>query len=63
MEWVTVDSGEAEAVIVVQGCPRACADLSELPDVPMFMLTSVEQIQTVVADLIQAYNQPGDDQE
>ena len=48
VEWVTPDSGQADAVIVVQGCLRACAELSELPKVPMVVIASLEQAQKLV---------------
>ena len=63
VEWVALDSGRVEVVIVVQGCPRACADLSELPEAPIVSVTSLEQAQKLVevwlkADTLWADQQP-----
>jgi hypothetical protein len=58
VEWVRPDSGHAEAVIVVQGCLRACADLSELPKVPMVVIASLEQAQKLVEFWVGEQSQP-----
>ena len=40
---VPLEEGEVEAVIAVEGCPTACADLDSFSDVPIYKITSEEE--------------------
>jgi hypothetical protein len=42
-KMVPLEEGEVEAVIAIEGCPTACADLDSFSDVPIYKITSEEE--------------------
>jgi hypothetical protein len=51
VEFVAVDSEDAQMILIVTGCSTACAKLDNVSDLPIRYITSAEDAQRWMAEI------------